>query len=123
MAWRGARGRRGRSPTQEGPAVTGRAPLQARPALTVLCSLRGSPATALLRSEFHLSTHVAFLVEDANGNQAKRGSLNPWGLHCHQAHLTRLCTEYPENKQHHILPASLPRCQGRRGTCEGGRGE
>ncbi|KAK1338528.1 hypothetical protein QTO34_001645 [Cnephaeus nilssonii] len=79
-------------------------------------ALQESPATALLRSEFHLSTHVAFLVEDANGNQAKRGSLNPWGLHCHQAHLTRLCTEYPENKQHHILPASLPRCQGRRGT-------
>ncbi|XP_036270574.1 inositol hexakisphosphate kinase 3 [Pipistrellus kuhlii] len=66
-------------------------------------ALQESPATALLRSEFHLSTHVAFLVEDANGNQAKRGSFNPWGLHCHQAHLTRLCTEYPENKQHRFL--------------------
>ncbi|XP_014305160.1 inositol hexakisphosphate kinase 3 [Myotis lucifugus] len=66
-------------------------------------ALPKSPATALLRSEFHLSTHVAFLVEDANGNQATRGSLNPWGLHCHQAHLTRLCTEYPQNKQHRFL--------------------
>lgn len=66
-------------------------------------ALQESPATALLRSEFHLSTRVAFLVEDANGNQAKRGSFNPWGLHCHQAHLTRLCTEYPENKQHRFL--------------------
>lgn len=66
-------------------------------------ALPESPATALLRSEFHLSTHVAFLVEDANGNQATRGSLNPWGLHCHQAHLTRLCTEYPQNKQHRFL--------------------
>ncbi|XP_036212560.1 inositol hexakisphosphate kinase 3 [Myotis myotis] len=66
-------------------------------------ALPESPVTALLRSEFHLSTHVAFLVEDANGNQATRGSLNPWGLHCHQAHLTRLCTEYPQNKQHRFL--------------------
>ncbi|XP_014404706.1 PREDICTED: inositol hexakisphosphate kinase 3 [Myotis brandtii] len=83
--------------TGEGPSPS------SGPALTVLCSLRCSPAAALLRSEFHLSTHVAFLVEDANGNQATRGSLNPWGLHCHQAHLTRLCTEYPQNKQHRFL--------------------
>nr|KAF6505588.1 inositol hexakisphosphate kinase 3 [Rousettus aegyptiacus] len=64
-----------------------------------------SPATALLRSEFHLSTHVSSLVEDPDGNQAQeeRKSFNPWGLHCHQAHLTRLCTEYPENKRHRFL--------------------
>ncbi|XP_019516357.1 PREDICTED: inositol hexakisphosphate kinase 3 isoform X2 [Hipposideros armiger] len=66
-------------------------------------SLKESPATALLRSEFHLSTHVTSLLEDANGNQAERRSFNPWGLHCHQAHLTRLCTEYPENKRHRFL--------------------
>ncbi|XP_016074195.1 PREDICTED: inositol hexakisphosphate kinase 3 [Miniopterus natalensis] len=66
-------------------------------------SLEESPATALLRSELHFSTQVSWLVKDANGNQAKRGSFNPWGLHCHQAHLTRLCTEYPENKGHRFL--------------------
>ncbi|XP_024413793.2 inositol hexakisphosphate kinase 3 [Desmodus rotundus] len=65
--------------------------------------LKESPATGHLRSEFHLSTHVSSLVEDANGNQAERRSFNPWGLHCHQAHLTRLCTEYPENKRHRFL--------------------
>ncbi|XP_039712206.1 inositol hexakisphosphate kinase 3 [Pteropus medius] len=68
-------------------------------------SLKESQATALLRSEFHLSTHVSSLVEDPDGNQAQdeRKSFNPWGLHCHQAHLTRLCTEYPENKRHRFL--------------------
>nr|XP_019594411.1 PREDICTED: inositol hexakisphosphate kinase 3 [Rhinolophus sinicus] len=66
-------------------------------------TLEESSATALLRSEFHLSTPVSSLVEDANGNQAESRSFNPWGLHCHLAHLTRLCTEYPENKRHRFL--------------------
>nr|XP_014589839.1 inositol hexakisphosphate kinase 3 [Equus caballus] len=66
-------------------------------------SLKESPATALLRSEFHLNAQVSSLVEDANRNQAERRSFNPWGLYCHQAHLTRLCTEYPENKRHRFL--------------------
>ncbi|XP_066134354.1 inositol hexakisphosphate kinase 3 [Saccopteryx bilineata] len=65
-------------------------------------SLQESP-TVLLRPKLHLSTHVSSLVEDANGNQAERRGFNPWGLHCHQAHLTRLCTEYPENKRHRFL--------------------
>ncbi|KAG8512132.1 Inositol hexakisphosphate kinase 3 [Galemys pyrenaicus] len=63
-------------------------------------SLTESPAAALLRSEFHLNAQVSPLVEDAEGPQAERSSFNPWGLHCHQAHLTRLCAEYPENKRH-----------------------
>ncbi|XP_045691646.1 inositol hexakisphosphate kinase 3 [Phyllostomus hastatus] len=66
-------------------------------------SLKESPATGHLRSEFHLSSHVSSLVEDAKENQAEKRSFNPWGLHCHQAHLTRLCTEYPENKWHRFL--------------------
>ncbi|XP_046495981.1 inositol hexakisphosphate kinase 3 isoform X2 [Equus quagga] len=66
-------------------------------------SLKESPATALLRSEFHLNAQVSSLVEDANRNQAERRSFNPWGLYCHQAHLTRLCAEYPENKRHRFL--------------------
>lgn len=66
-------------------------------------SLQDSPATALLRSKFHLSTSVSSLVGDATGNQAERRSFNPWGLHCHQAHMTRLCTEYPENQRHRFL--------------------
>ncbi|XP_036990359.2 inositol hexakisphosphate kinase 3 [Artibeus jamaicensis] len=66
-------------------------------------SLKESPATEYLRSEFHLSTHVSSLVEDAKENQDERRSFNPWGLHCHQAHLTRLCTEYPENKPYRFL--------------------
>ncbi|XP_036723756.1 inositol hexakisphosphate kinase 3 [Balaenoptera musculus] len=66
-------------------------------------SLKESPATALLRSELHLKAHVPSLVEDVKGNQTERRSFNPWGLHCHQAHLSRLCTEYPENKRHRFL--------------------
>ncbi|XP_008065027.1 inositol hexakisphosphate kinase 3 [Carlito syrichta] len=62
-----------------------------------------SPAKTLLRSESHLKVQVSSLVEDANGNQIERKSFNPWGLHCHQAHLTRLCSEYPENKRHRFL--------------------
>ncbi|XP_026913775.1 inositol hexakisphosphate kinase 3 isoform X2 [Acinonyx jubatus] len=46
---------------------------------------------------------MSSLVEDANGNQAERRSFNPWGLQCHLAHLTRLCTEYPENQLHRFL--------------------
>ncbi|XP_028341818.1 inositol hexakisphosphate kinase 3 isoform X1 [Physeter macrocephalus] len=66
-------------------------------------SLKESPATALLRSELHLKTQVPSLVEDVHGNQTERRSFNPWGLHCHQAHLSRLCAEYPENKRHRFL--------------------
>ncbi|XP_006050397.1 inositol hexakisphosphate kinase 3 [Bubalus bubalis] len=66
-------------------------------------SLKESPATALLRSELHLKAQVPSLVEDANGKLTEKGSFNPWGLHCHQAHLSRLCAEYPENKRHRFL--------------------
>ncbi|XP_065741426.1 inositol hexakisphosphate kinase 3 [Phocoena phocoena] len=66
-------------------------------------SLKESPATALLRSKLHLKAQVPSLVEDVNGNQTERRSFNPWGLHCHQAHLSRLCAEYPENKRHRFL--------------------
>ncbi|XDB63686.1 PREDICTED: inositol hexakisphosphate kinase 3 isoform X1 [Capra hircus] len=66
-------------------------------------SLKESPATALLRSELRLKAQVPSLVEDANGNPTEKGSFNPWGLHCHRAHLTRLCAEYPENKRHRFL--------------------
>uniref|UniRef100_A0A8C5LFV2 Kinase n=1 Tax=Jaculus jaculus TaxID=51337 RepID=A0A8C5LFV2_JACJA len=66
-------------------------------------SLKKSPAKALLESEFHLGTHVSSLVEGANGNQTESASFNPWGLHCHRAHLTRLCSEYPEHKRHRFL--------------------
>ncbi|XP_007527506.1 inositol hexakisphosphate kinase 3 [Erinaceus europaeus] len=68
-------------------------------------SLKESPAKSLLRSEFCLSSQVLSLVEDAEKNQAQAesSSFNPWGLHCHQAHLTRLCAEYPKNKLHRFL--------------------
>ncbi|XP_006882251.1 PREDICTED: inositol hexakisphosphate kinase 3 [Elephantulus edwardii] len=66
-------------------------------------SFKESPAKALLRSEFHFSAKVSSLVEEASGKQAEKRSFNPWGLHCHQAHLTRLCSEYPENKRHRFL--------------------
>uniref|UniRef100_A0A8C6G011 Kinase n=1 Tax=Moschus moschiferus TaxID=68415 RepID=A0A8C6G011_MOSMO len=66
-------------------------------------SLKESPAMALLRSELHLKAQVPSLVEDANGNLMEKGSFNPWGLHCHQAHLSRLCAEYSENKRHRFL--------------------
>ncbi|KAM6186585.1 inositol hexakisphosphate kinase 3 [Rhynchocyon petersi] len=66
-------------------------------------SFQESPAKALLRSGFHFHAEVSSLVEDAPGSQAEKRSFNPWGLHCHQAHLTRLCSEYPENKRHRFL--------------------
>ncbi|XP_004711808.1 inositol hexakisphosphate kinase 3 [Echinops telfairi] len=66
-----------------------------RPLAHLAHSLSESPAKTLLRSEFHFNTA-------AGESQAER-SFNPWGLHCHQAHLTRLCSEYPENKLHRFL--------------------
>nr|XP_040138420.1 inositol hexakisphosphate kinase 3 isoform X1 [Ictidomys tridecemlineatus]XP_040138421.1 inositol hexakisphosphate kinase 3 isoform X1 [Ictidomys tridecemlineatus] len=74
-----------------------------RPLAQLAHSLKESPAKALLRPEFHLNTQVSSLVQDANGNQVERRSFNPWGLQCHQAHLTRLCAEYPEDKCHRFL--------------------
>ncbi|XP_004624286.1 inositol hexakisphosphate kinase 3 [Octodon degus] len=62
-----------------------------------------SPAKAFLRSEFHFSTQISSLVEDAKRNQVEWRGFNPWGLLCHQAHLSRLCAEYPEDKRHHFL--------------------
>ncbi|XP_045399464.1 inositol hexakisphosphate kinase 3 [Lemur catta] len=62
-----------------------------------------SPAKAPLRPESHLNAQVSSLVEDANGNQVEKKRFNPWGLHCHQAHLTRLRSEFPENKRHRFL--------------------
>ncbi|KFO23131.1 Inositol hexakisphosphate kinase 3 [Fukomys damarensis] len=63
-------------------------------------STQWSPSTALL------STQVSSLAKDANKNQVKRRSFNPWDLLCHQAHLSHLCLEYPVDKQHRILPPS-----------------
>ncbi|XP_058528106.1 inositol hexakisphosphate kinase 3 [Ochotona princeps] len=57
-----------------------------------------SPAKSLAR--FHRDAQTSLLAEDANRNHAERRSCNPWGLHCHQAYLTRLCSEYPEKKWH-----------------------
>lgn len=51
----------------------------------------------------------------------ERKSFNPWGLHCHQAHLTRLCSEYPENKRHRILAIPLT-CSPKGGGIERHRG-
>ncbi|KAL4675875.1 hypothetical protein H8959_010020 [Pygathrix nigripes] len=73
------------------------------PHAQLACSPKESPAKALLRSETHLNAPASSLAEDTNGNQVERKSFNPWGLHCHQAHLTRLCSEYPENKRHRFL--------------------
>lgn len=77
-------------------------------ALAVLTRFSYSAAKVLLRSGCHLSTQASLMVESADGGQAERKSFNPWGLHCHQAHLTRLCSEYPEDKRHHILTALAP---------------
>ncbi|MBZ3887567.1 Inositol hexakisphosphate kinase 3 [Sciurus carolinensis] len=81
----------------------GSRPLAQRQQAQVAHSLKESPAKALLRPEFHLNAQVSSLVQDVNGNQVERWSFNPWGLHCHQAHLTRLCSEYPEEKRHRFL--------------------
>ncbi|KAM6182570.1 inositol hexakisphosphate kinase 3 [Erethizon dorsatum] len=66
-------------------------------------ALTESPSKALLRSEFHFSAQVPSLAEDANGNQVERRGFNPWGLLCHQAHLSRLRANYTEDKRHHFL--------------------
>lgn len=66
-------------------------------------SLKESAAKALLRSDCHLSTQASPLVESAVGSQMERKGFNPWGLHCHQAHLSRLCSQYPEDKRHRFL--------------------
>ncbi|ELW69527.1 inositol hexakisphosphate kinase 3 [Tupaia chinensis] len=81
----------------------GACPLAERQRAHLAHSLQESAAKVLLRSEFHLSAPVSSLLEDANGNQVERRSFNPWGLHCHQAHLSRLCSEYPENQLHQFL--------------------
>ncbi|XP_043860542.1 inositol hexakisphosphate kinase 3 [Dromiciops gliroides] len=56
------------------------------------------PGKTLLRTELHIS-----FMEDANGNQAEKKSCNPWRLHCHKEHLTRMYSEYQENKMHRFL--------------------
>ncbi|XP_051009459.1 inositol hexakisphosphate kinase 3 [Acomys russatus] len=66
-------------------------------------SLKESTAKVLPRSDCHLSTQASQLVESADGSQVEKKSFNPWGLHCHQAHLTRLCSEFPEDKRHRFL--------------------
>ncbi|XP_062043426.1 inositol hexakisphosphate kinase 3 [Lepus europaeus] len=63
-----------------------------------------SPAESHSLAKLHTHPQVSSLaLEDANGNQVEARSFNPWGLHCHQAHLTRLCSEYPENQRHRFL--------------------
>ncbi|XP_038198481.1 inositol hexakisphosphate kinase 3 [Arvicola amphibius] len=81
------------------PAV-GAAP---RPLAQLAHSLKESTAKVLLSSDCHLSTQASPQEESAEGSQVERRGFNPWGLHCHQAHLTRLCSEYPEDKRHRFL--------------------
>lgn len=67
-------------------------------------------------ARFHRHTQTSLLAEDANRNHVERRSCNPWGLHCHQAYLTRLCSEYPEKKWHRILtPLANSRLDPHRG--------
>lgn len=79
------------------------------PTLTVtLCFPHLSHSLAKLHTHPQVSS---LALEDANGNQVEARSFNPWGLHCHQAHLTRLCSEYPENQRHRILATCRKVCQ------------
>ncbi|XP_036024340.1 inositol hexakisphosphate kinase 3 [Onychomys torridus] len=75
-----------------------------RPLAQLACSLKESTAKVLLSSDCCLSPQASpLVVESAGGSQVERRGFNPWGLHCHQAHLTRLCTEYPQDKRHRFL--------------------
>ncbi|ERE91999.1 inositol hexakisphosphate kinase 3 [Cricetulus griseus] len=74
-----------------------------RPLAQLACSLKESTTKVLLSSDCHLSAQAPPLAESADGSQVERRDFNPWGLHCHQAHLTRLCSEYPEDKRHRFL--------------------
>lgn len=74
-----------------------------RPLAQLAHSLKESTAKVLLSSDCHLGTQASPLVESADGSQVERRGFNPWGLHCHQVHLTRLCTEFPEDKWHRFL--------------------
>ncbi|XP_048203904.1 inositol hexakisphosphate kinase 3 [Perognathus longimembris pacificus] len=75
----------------------------AHPLAQLAQSLKESPANVLLRSEFHLNTQVSSMVEDPSAKQMEKKSFNPWGLHCHEAHLTRLCSEHTEDERHRFL--------------------
>ncbi|XP_072497882.1 inositol hexakisphosphate kinase 3 [Notamacropus eugenii] len=57
------------------------------------------PGKTLLRTEFHVSS----FMEDTNGNQAEKKGYNPWRLNCHKEHMTRMYSEYQENKMHRFL--------------------
>ncbi|KGL76413.1 Inositol hexakisphosphate kinase 3, partial [Tinamus guttatus] len=59
------------------------------------------PGKMLLRTDLQYCTDS--LLEDTNGNQPERNSYNPWGLHCHRQHLTRMSSKYNENKLHQFL--------------------
>ncbi|KAH0618797.1 hypothetical protein JD844_018274 [Phrynosoma platyrhinos] len=58
---------------------------------------------AILQTDFQYHRDVSSLMEDANGNQGKKNSYNPWGLHCHKQHLNRMSSKYNENKPHQFL--------------------
>ncbi|CAH6789998.1 inositol hexakisphosphate kinase 3 [Phodopus roborovskii] len=74
-----------------------------RPLAQLAHSLKESTAQVLLSSDGHLSAQASALLQSADGSPGERRGFNPWGLHCHQAHLTRLCSEYPEDKRHPFL--------------------
>ncbi|XP_030321323.1 inositol hexakisphosphate kinase 3 [Calypte anna] len=59
------------------------------------------PGKVLLRTD--LQYHPDSLLEDAKGKQGERNSYNPWGLHCHRQHLTRMSSKHNENKLHQFL--------------------
>ncbi|XP_005995525.1 inositol hexakisphosphate kinase 3 [Latimeria chalumnae] len=56
-----------------------------------------------LRKELCILPDSAFQAEDANENQSERKGYNPWGLQCHRAQLTRMCSEGKENKFYRFL--------------------
>ncbi|XP_074167353.1 inositol hexakisphosphate kinase 3 isoform X2 [Sminthopsis crassicaudata] len=56
------------------------------------------PGKTLLRTEIHVSS----FMENTNGNQTEK-SCSPWRLRCHKEHLTRMYSEYQENKMHRFL--------------------
>ncbi|XP_036104659.1 inositol hexakisphosphate kinase 3 [Molossus molossus] len=99
----GAAGAPWQQPQQTSQGSGGAGPLSRRQHAQLAPRLEESPATELLRAEARLSTYASSAAEDADRNQAEPRRLNPWALRCHQAHMTRLCTEHPQRKPHRFL--------------------
>ncbi|KAM4795139.1 inositol hexakisphosphate kinase 3 [Rhinophrynus dorsalis] len=61
------------------------------------------PESSSYRAECHFHSEISCQIGGPGVSHMKQVTYNPWGLHCHQQHLSRMSSEHHQNQIHKYL--------------------